>query len=228
MPLYEVTLEQRCVEQQVINRWNYLGSGTPAAVTPSFGLAAAFGIPASGTTLTNGTVLGEMQDLQSPAVIFVQLIVRAVFIDDDFYTAPFAGSTFGENGDPLLTLSPTAAYGFRSNRVKQSIGRAYKRIVGVEESMQGSGGVLSAGAITLGESLGAAMGATLTYDDEGNTLTFVPCVVQKLKYTTPSGKSAYKYYPTESAQATHIASGINWELYRQTRTQTSRQYGRGS
>lgn len=72
------------------------------------------------------------------------------------------------------------------------------------------------------------MSATLTYDDSGNTLTFTPCIAQKEEYTTPRGKKAYKYYPTEVAQAAHLASGIAWSYYPQTRTQGSRQYGRGS
>jgi hypothetical protein len=43
MPLYEVVLEQRYYNQQVVNRWNYVGSGTPASVTGSFALLSALG-----------------------------------------------------------------------------------------------------------------------------------------------------------------------------------------
>lgn len=91
-----------------------------------------------------------------------------------------------------------------------------------------SGGILAAGAVTRANLLKTAMNATVTYDDEGNTLTFTPCIAQKELYVTDSGKNAYKYYATETEQAPHLAVGINWELYTQQRTQNTRQYGRGS
>ena len=76
--------------------------------------------------------------------------------------------------------------------------------------------------------LATAMGATLNYTDEGNALSFAPAIISKEKYTTPSGKEAYKYYASEVLQAAHTATGILWEIYGETRTQGSRQYGRGS
>src|SRR6185369_7445570 len=136
MPLYEVVLEQRYANQQSINRWNYLGSGTPAAVVPSFALISALGFLGLTTTLTDGTVGGELQFLQNNGVVFVQATCRAVYVDDDFYANPFLASTFGATGSIVTGLSPLVAYGFRSNRVKQSIGRGYKRFVGVDESLQ--------------------------------------------------------------------------------------------
>jgi hypothetical protein len=228
MPLYEVVVEQRYYGQQVINRWNYLGSGTPAAVTGSFALLSALGLIGLSTTLTAGTVGAGMQGIQNAACSFIQAIAKAVYIDEDFYTNPFLANTIGGVGGLGDPMSPIAAFGFRSNRVKQSIGRGYKRFVGMSEGDVDGGGVLAAGAITRANGLKTAMNATVTYDDEGNTLTFTPCIAQKEKYVTDSGKDAYKYYATEAEQAPHLAVGINWELYQQQRTQNTRQYGRGS
>jgi hypothetical protein len=87
--------------------------------------------------------------------------------------------------------------------------------------------VFGSGTLGAMELLASVMGDTLTYDDEGNTLTYTPCVVQKEKYTTPSGKDAYRYYATESAQAPHLAVGVAWEVYDTERSQVSRQYGHG-
>lgn len=228
MPLYEVVLEQRYANQQSINRWNYLGSGTPAAVVPSFALLSALGFLGLATTLTDGTVGGELQSLQNQGVTFVQATCRAVYIDDDFYANPFLANTKGAVNTFETGLSPLVAYGFRSNRVKQSIGRGYKRFIGADETMQDTGGLLNAAANAQALLLANAMSDVVTYDDEGNTLSFSPCIAQKLEYTTPSGKTAYKYYSTELLQAPHLAVGINWEGYQNTRSQTSRQYGRGS
>ena len=228
MPLYEVVLEQRYMQQQCINRWNYVGSGTPAAVVPSFGLLSALGMIANITTLEDGTVAGEIQALQNSQVIFVQATARAVYVDEDFYANPFVANTVGNVGSLATSMSPLDAYGFRSNRVRQSIGRGYKRFVGMDEVFSGDGGLITTAARDQMTLIATAMGETLTYDDEGNTLTFIPCIVQKEKYTAPSGKDAYRYYATETLQAAHLAQGINWEGYAQQRSQTSRQYGRGS
>jgi len=228
MPLYEVVLQQSYFGQEIINRFNYLGTGTPASVTGSFGLLSALGMIPTGTTLTALTVAGQIQGIQNAACSFVQAMARAIYLDDDFFDNPFFAGTVGGVGGLGDPVSPVNAFGFRSNRVKQSIGRGYKRFAGMSEGDVDAGGVLTSSAQIRLNLLKTAMGASLTYDDSGNTLTFTPCVAQKLKYTTPSGKTAYKYYPTEAAQAPHIANGIAWEFYPQLRTQTSRQYGRGS
>jgi len=228
MPLYEVVLEQRYFNQQVINRWNYLGSGTPAAVQPSFALLSALGFIGLSTALDAGTVGAGIQGVQNGAVTFVQATARAIYLDDDFYGNPFLASTIGGVGGLGDPLSPVAALGFRSSRVKQSIGRGYKRFVGLSEGDLDSGGILATGTLTRANNLRTALNATLTYNDEGNTLTFTPCIAQKEEYTTPSGKKAYRYYPSEILQAPHLAVGISWEIYSQMRTQNTRQYGRGS
>lgn len=228
MTLYELVLEQRYYNQQVINRFNYWGTGTPAAVTGSFALLSAFGALAVITNLVDTTPAGAIQLMQSPFVDFVQCTARAVYIDEDFYGNPFVADTQGLNPDSTNSMSPVSAFGFRSNRVKQSIGRGYKRFVGVTEGSVDAGGEMSSSAITAMNLVVAQLGATLTYDDEGNTLSFAPCIAQKEKYTTDSGKEAYKYYASEALQTPHLAIGINWEPYSQMRTQNTRQYGRGS
>lgn len=228
MPLYEVVLEQRYYNQQVINRWNYVGTGTPAAVTGSFALLSALGMIPTSNLLADGTVGGEIQRLQSGQVLFIQATARAIYLDDDFFGNPFYADTVGQTAISGDAMSPTAAFGFRSSRVKQSIRRGYKRFVGVPEGASEGGGVMSSAAQTQMAQLATAMGATLNYTDEGNALSFAPCIAQKEEYTTPSGKTAYKYYATELLQAPHLAVGILWESYRESRTQGSRQYGRGS
>lgn len=227
MSVLEVVLHQEYYNQQTVNRWNYLSSGSPASVTLSFALLSAMGFIPTTTTLLDDTIGGELQTLQNTGVLFVQAIAKAVYVDEDFFDNPFYANTRGATGASAGDLAPVDAFGFRSSRVKQSIGRGYKRFVGVADEVIGAGGALIGGAVAQADLLAAKMGETLTYDDSGNTLTFTPCICQKKEYITPRGKKAYEYWPTEAEQIAHSAGGIAWEAYKTTRTQTSRQYGRG-
>jgi len=226
--LMEVTLNQTYFNQKCVNRWNYVVNGTPAAVTLSFALTSIMGFLPASTDLGAVTVGGALQSVQNTDVVFNSVIARAVYIDDDFYDSPFLSGTHGEATGGGVALSPTNAFGFFSSRVKQSIARGYKRFVGASEGTVESGGVISSAALTALASLAGYMSDTLVYDDEGESLTFIPCIVQKEKYVvTESGKDAYKYYASQATQLTHTAQGISWTSYDTIRTQVSRQYGRG-
>jgi hypothetical protein len=72
------------------------------------------------------------------------------------------------------------------------------------------------------------MSDTLAYTGSGASLSFAPAVCGKLGYTAPSGKRAYKYYPSLSAQLAKTAQGIVWSPYTTVRSQTSRQYNNGA
>lgn len=227
MAIMEVLLQQSYFEQECINRWNYRSSGTPASVSLSFALASAMGfVIGGGTAFTPGSVAESIQDLVSSSVNFVQVEARNVYSVTDFYNTPFAAGT---DGDVSATngVSPATAYGLRSNRTRNDIRRGMKRFVGVSEGNVSSGGVVVDPGLTALELVASRMTAPITYDDEGNTITFDPIIVSKEKYTTPSGKFAYRYYATEAEQLMHIMDSIIWSAYTQTRTQVSRQYGRG-
>lgn len=228
MSLMEVVLQQTYQGQICINRWNYVSGGVPAAVTLSFALLSAMGFLPTTTVLDDGTVGGELQSLQNGGVFFNQAIARAVYIDDDFYDNPFFANTNGVGSGGGESMTPINAFGFKSSRVKQSIRRGYKRFVGMGESNVGPGGILVAGTITQANLVAAAMGEILTYTDEGNTLSFTPAIVQKENYPTDPPKSAYRYYADEAEQLMHTAQGVQWTVYDSTRSQVSRQYGRGS
>jgi len=226
--LMEITLFQTYFNQRCVNRWNYVANGTPAAVTLSFALTSIMGFLPTSTTLAGSTVGGALQVVQAADVSFDSVIARAVYIDDDFYDSPFLAGTAGSAAGGAAALSPTQAFGFFSSRVKQSIARGYKRFVGASEGTVEAGGAISSGALTALTSLAGFMSDTLVYDDEGESLTFIPCIVQKEKYVvTESGKDAYRYYASQATQLTHTAQGIGWTPYENIRTQVSRQYGRG-
>ena len=229
MALFEVTLQGLYYNQVCINRFNYQGTGTPAAVSMSFGLASALGfVQGTGSTdFVVGTLGEALRNMVSDEFTFVQLQVRNIYSVLDFYDTPFNAGTVGDDTG-ANAVSPAFAYGFRSNRTRTDIGRAYKRFAGVTEGNMIDGGIILPDMLTFMGTVAERMGATYTYDDEGNTLTYSPIVVSKEKYTVEgSGKTAYRYYETQAEQEMHIATGIQWTPYETIRTQVSRQYGRG-
>lgn len=227
--LYEVVLEQRYFNQQVINRWNYNSSGVPATVQGSFALAFAMGFIPDGTPpdYPADSIFAAMREIQGTALIYNQITVKAIYDVVDFYAAPFPTGTTGESTGGE-SVSPVDALGMRSTRVRTDISRGYKRFAGAVEGAFTEGGIVGSDMLTALNQLGGRMAETIEYIDEGSTLSFVPCIVSKEKYTTPSGKFAYRYYASQATQLTHIATGIGWEPYTQQRTQRSRQYGKGA
>lgn len=228
--LYEVTLRGTYFNQEIINRWNYLSTGIPAAVSGSFALASAFGAIPDGVppVFPSNTILADIRQMTVSTMVWLACTVRAASDYDpvDFYEAQFGTGLTGNQ--PAQGMSPTQAFGFRTNVVRTDIRRATKRFAGVGEDVVDAGGIITSGGLGNMTTLANRMSAVLTYTDEGNSLSFSPCVVSKHLYTTPKGKKAYEYYETLAEQLTHLATGIQWQPYTQTRTQTSRQYGRGA
>lgn len=228
MAIIELVVNQRFWNQLVINRFHYVQAGTPAVVTPSFAMIAAAGfIPATpiSTTFEDGTLAGGMEDVTSADLQFVSAYARNLYSVTDFYEVPYATTILGDRTGE--SMSPAMAYGFYSNRVRTDIRRGMKRLCGVSETSVQSGGVITSAFSPALVGLAATMSDTLTYDDEGNTLTFTPAILGLEEYTTPAGKRAYRIAATESEQLARTAQGVVWTYYPQVRTQVSRQYGRG-
>lgn len=225
MPIMEATLQYSYANQLCVNRWNYVSSGTPAAVSLSFALAHAmvggdFGSP------TAGSMIGAIRAELVGAVNFLDLAVRDVYSDLDFYTTAlnFTGLTTGDG------LAPFSSYGFRTNRIRADIGRGFKRFAGVPEMANGTAGAINSAYQPALETIAEEMSTVIGYDDEGNLINFTPAVVSKEKYHPPKNPTgwAYRYYEAgEAAQLEHIAIGVTWEPYLTLRSQTSRQIGRG-
>jgi len=228
--LYEVTLTQNFQNQQVVNRWNYIGSGTPAAVQPSFGLVNALGAVASVGVYPTDGLMWKLALTQNSGVTFDNLVVKAIYDVLDFYALPFIEPLAGQRAGEVLPAFN--AMGYRTSRVRQDIRRATKRFTGLNEADTTGGTITTAFLTGPMANLAVEMADTLTYLDEGNTLTFVPVVVGKQRYDPETGLpsttgSAYRYYPTEVEQLQHIAQGFLWDAYNTVRSQVSRQIGRG-
>jgi len=227
--LYQVTLRQTYFNQAVINVFHYNSAGTPAAVAGSFALAYAFGVIQDGEPpiYPLNTVFDALRHLQNGSVTYDELEVAALYSDADFFIQPLIAGTTGlaSSGD---AASPVLSYGFYSNRVLRSVRRGFKRLAGVGEGWMGNGGVVAGDGISQTANVAAALGTVLPYDDLGNSLSFAPVVLSYEKYTTDSGKTAYRPYATLAEQLQHMATGILYTPYAEIRSQTSRQYGKGS
>lgn len=235
MPLMEVTLEQTYANQEIINRWNYLASGTPASVSFSFALTSALGAIFDDVAVPPGYPPTELMALiasaQHSGVSFQTVTVKDVYSSTDFYSTPFVNALVGaRTGDGQ---SPANAFGFRTNRVRSDIRRATKRLVGVAEGDVGTMGVIvPAFVVSHLNPIAEKMTEALEFDDESNILTFQPCVVKKERYDTETGLAdpdgnAYRYFENPATQLGLLAVSVSWEPYEQVRTQVSRQYGRG-
>lgn len=234
MPVMELTLQTAYAGQLCINRWNYIASGTPASVSLSFALISAIGAIFDTTALPPayppGTLLRRITNQLSVGLTLEQVTALNVYSATDFYQTPFVqpytGAQVGEG------QSPAVAFGFRTNLVRRDVARGTKRFPGVPETLVASLGNLTVDGQGAVADIADAMTDVLTYDDEGNTLTFTPAVCGKEEYdpnpTSPAANHrAYRYYATEAAQLAHTAVGVLWEGYDTVRTQVSRQYGRG-
>lgn len=235
MAIMEVTLEQTYAGQECVNRWNYVASGIPAAVTFSFALVSALGAVFDEVAVPPGYPAdGLMQmiaNIQNDGVSFQTLTCKDVYSATDFFSVAFVNPLFGaQSGDGM---SPVMAWGYRTNRVRADIRRATKRFVGVSEpDVSTKGIVLPAFRTSDIIPLAEKMTEVLEYDDSGNVLTFTPCVVAKEKYISFEAvgqptRYAYRYYASEAVQEDLLATSVTWEPYDEVRSQVSRQYGRG-
>lgn len=125
-------------------------------------------------------------------------------------------------------MSPINAFAFTSDRTRSDIRRAQKRFVGLNESQVVGGGVIESATATALQTLGDAMADVNVVPAGAGSVQYTPYVFGRVAYTTPRGKTAYKYYATETLQNDHIALITQFNLKADVRSQVSRQYGRGS
>lgn len=230
MAIYELTLTQEFHGVQTVNRFNYIMTGTPAAVLGSYALINAIGAvyDTGGGGYPANSLVDAIRGVQGADVTFVGVGARNLYSETDFYSTPFQPALVGGNSSE--SLSPINAYGFYSNRVTTAVRRGTKRFVGVGIDRVSSGGIIDSAGIAGLTVLAAKMTAVLTYTDEGQALSFTPAICGKERYTVPDSdpaRFAYRYYADATTQLAHTAVGVIWAYYTSVRSQTSRQYGRG-
>jgi len=222
--LYEITLRAQYFQQLCINRFHYLADGNIGFNPSAIELLTLLGFIPGGIppVIATDTLFGQIRDLVSDQVLFLEAECRNLYSTTDFYVAayspPFAGLTDG------VACAPFLAYGLFSSRVRTDIRRGTKRLVGVvEEATEGGGGINTDFADDV-----ADVAAKMSEVHTGVTVTYYPAVLAYDKYVTPKGNDAYRPWPTEAEQAAHAAFPVTWGSYADVRSQTSRQYNRGS
>jgi len=221
--LYEVVLRSLYFGQAIINRFHY-SVADGIGVTPSAEeLLDRMGFIPTGDppAVPADTVFEALIAATSNSVQYLEAEARELYSVTDFFVAPYSTPFVGDLTGQAM--SPTAAWGFRTNRVRTDIRRGFKRFVGVTEDYVGSGGDVTGAVSLILTPLAEKMSAGLS----GATASYIPAVFQFEEYTTPSGRKAYKKYADPAVQAAHVASGVTFAPYTTVRTQVSRQYGRG-
>lgn len=223
--MYQVTVRGVYFAQRIINVFSYLSGGAGSPTPSAFDLLKAMGFVLEGDPpiFVPGSLAAGFRRLTSEHYSFTEVEARNLYSVTDFYSLAYNPAVPGLSSGS--DLSPAVAYGFFSNRVRLDIKRGFKRIVGVEAEACGDGGVIVAPYVGFANTLATQMSAIL---DGDLGATYAPSVFQFEKYTTPSGKSAYRPYEDEAVGLTHVAAGVTFSPYLETRTQVSRQYGRGS
>lgn len=226
--LYEVTWRGTYFNQEIVNRWNYLSGTIPPGILGSLGLLTALGGADSPPVFLSGSMFWTIMGGLSVDFSVQSVEVRAASDYDplDFFEVGYNPSMVGQNGN--AGQSPTQAFGFRTNRVRLDIARGTKRFPGAPEGAVDPGGVIAASYLPFLTDMATEMSEVKTFTATEGSVEYTPVVVSKKEYTTPSGRKAYRYYPTLAEQLDHIAIGVTWSPYETIRTQTSRQYGRGA
>lgn len=225
MEFYELVLYLTYFGQRCVNVFNFTMSGTPASVSGAFGLAYAFGAIPDGILWDSSSLFGYIRAITVGDAVFNQVRVKNPYDVTDFYSVPFAAGVNGLFAGEAM--SPVLAYGVHSNQVRLDIRAGSKRFVGVAENAVDSGGVIDGSFLPSVEDVGEAMSAPLTYDDEGNTLTYNVVVAKKFNDLEADPPIKNAYWPTKAEQLANIASGCLWTAMPNVRSQVSRQYGHG-
>jgi hypothetical protein len=224
--IYEVLIRQNYFDQECLNRIHYV-SDEALPVPTAFALAEAIGANSlASAEFDTDSLMGKLQALQNDALIYLEVQVKNLYSATDFFTVAYNPPP---NADATGTqgMSPAVSYGVVSNRVTLAVRRGHKRFAGVSEGAVDAGGVLNSGGLTAVTAVADKLSEDAVATIGMATYTYHPAVLAFNKYTTESGKTAYKPYDDADTQLAHAAIGVTYSVMTTVRTQRSRQYGRG-
>lgn len=215
MPFLELVIKTEVYGQECNNVFHYSPDFTGSIPESALGLLNAF-------VANISTAIGNIMSIDAKLKAYS---VRDVYDPSDFAEVLFVPTqAFGSRAGQAMP--PFVAAAFRGVRHGVGFNRWYKRFAGISETdVTGSTWAL---ALTQGEVLADAMGASMSIASSQGNYTVFPRLVRKQKYTTPNGNVGYRYYPTEAQQAANAFKLAPEELdfYRLT-TQRSRLQGLG-
>lgn len=239
MAIFQVTISQAYYGQSIKNVFWYHTTDDQGTLTLSRALTEALGVFDSegtpgGWVPPVNTLMRNWSNAVHTDVKFRDITILNPYNDTDFYSVAFQLEASGKL-DTIgsgQAMPPTVALGYRSSRVRRDVGRGYKRFVGLPEAAIDGGGVLQSAYLSNeAEGLRIRLGSLANYTDEGALKTFTPVIISKQRVDEIEGETLkrplYRLYPTEAEQEDNMVAARDWETYDVSRTQNSRQYGRG-
>lgn len=214
--IYQVTLAGNLRSQEIRNVFFYRDM---TELSPSVALATDLRRAFAQSFLPVPAGTGFLDDMFSAEVTYTS--VEVVNLSD-----PTALHTFLTNSSPggLADLtSPFAAMGFRTNRVRTDIRRGQKRIAGVADTDYANG-VLASGVQAPADALADLLGSDKTNSLDPLT-TWRHVIVGRIKYISPSGRTAYRLPETD--EELRYFDATQWEVRPNMTTQNTRKVGRG-
>ena len=165
-------------------------------------------------------IVPTIQGIMRAGSSMIKIFARAIYDDTEFEErqVDYEGS---RTGNPLPSF---VAARFYSERPAIGVRRAQKYLGSLSET-DSNATVWNSDFYDELQAYADALGDLIT--DPGTAKTFRNVLLQREKYTTPSGKAAYRYYPTLTAQIEHMYDLTDWFYDLTIRSMRSRLPGQG-
>lgn len=222
MPIMELVVRAVYDGVNILNRFHFVGGGTPASISWSLALQHAFGLVDVGLVFPSDTPFAKWRECVNDGVIFTFAESKDMYSDTDFYGRGYPNTVTGlaVSGQGMSRYD---AYSIVSSRILLSVRKGHKRFAGVSEGNVDSFGHLTEDMTASLQDLCDVLSEPLSYDDDGNTLTFTSSVLSFDDYTNPdNGKTYKKQYSTAALQLEHAAVGVSWFPEDRVTTQNTR------
>ena len=228
---YKVVLSGSYQQQQWVNSLNYVADTDVSGNDGALALANALGFADTNgdidITFPADSVAGKYVNYASTSVFFNTLYIYALYNVDDLFDGVFPAGTAGVYvpGGPLMPPFVTAS--IRSNRVKRSVRRSFKRPPGADEDTFTNQAVTGTALARL-EELATALSDTPSGTFGSTSATFIPATFSLTRDEQPDGSVRYVLPGTESELINQSAVGISFEAETKVTSQVSRKRGKGS
>jgi hypothetical protein len=228
--VYEATLVQDYLDQQVINTMAYIAqqdgiSNTSAALANALGFTNPTGSIATNTANWTG-IADALLAFQNDSLTYSQLTIIAHYDPLDFFDSPFpAGLTGGRVGPSEDASPPFVAASLRGSRVRRDVRRSFRRIAGMYTTGYEKG-VLQAAELGALGNIATEMSAVISGENpSGQVVSFTPMTISLAP--VPGQPGRYEYPATEQELIDRSAVGITFSAEDTVTTQNSRKRGRG-
>jgi hypothetical protein len=228
MKMMELTIYGRGETGLFVNRFNCYNTTLSEVTNASQNLIEQLGYaPGAPTAPVASSILAAYMALAPIAFSLTQLYCRDIYNVNDFTQVQLSGSGWDGARSGVNAVGFTSAK-LRSTRNRQDIKSGTKAMIYPKSAdVLSPAGDLSPAYIALLATLCIRLGNGMSPFVGVTTAFFGWSIFQKVEYTTPRGKRAYKYYPDPVDQAAHITAPVTWNVVERIGSQESRKFGKG-